>query len=131
MLVAALRALESITLDRDASHERERLALRYADLVYAGQWFTPLREALDAFAASLMRSVMGVVTLRLYKGSVRVIARGSERSIYSRGMASFDMDGYDARDAAGFIRLFGMASAPSVSHETDANLRVAAVRPGS
>jgi argininosuccinate synthase len=113
ILVAALRALESITLDRDAAHEKERLALRYADLVYAGQWFTPLREALDAFAATLARTVTGTVALRLYKGSARVIGRESACSLYSRGMASFDMDGYDARDAGGFIRLFALASAPA------------------
>ncbi|MGH9866880.1 MAG: argininosuccinate synthase [Candidatus Polarisedimenticolia bacterium] len=114
-LVAALRALESITLDREAAHEKERVALRYADLVYAGQWFTPLREALDAFAATLARSVSGTVSLRLYKGSVRVMGRESACSLYSRGLASFDMEGYDARDAAGFIRLFALASAPGVA----------------
>jgi argininosuccinate synthase len=115
ILVTALRALESITLDREAAHEKERLALRYADLVYAGQWFTPLREALDAFASTLARSVSGTVTLRLYKGSVRVTGRESACSLYSRGLASFDMDGYDARDAAGFIRLFALAAAPAVA----------------
>lgn len=128
ILVAALRALESITLDREAAREKERLALRYADLVYAGQWFTPLREALDAFAATLARSVSGEVGVRLYKGSARVISRESGRSLYSRGMASFDMDGYDARDAAGFIRLFGMAAAPTASREGGRTRRPAAMR---
>ena len=128
ILVAALRALESITLDREAAREKERLALRYADLVYAGQWFTPLREALDAFAATLARSVSGEVGVRLYKGSARVTSRESGRSLYSRGMASFDMDGYDARDAAGFIRLFGMAAAPTVSREGGRTRRPAAMR---
>ena len=127
ILVAALRALESITLDREAARERERLALRYADLVYAGQWFTPLREALDAFAASLARSLTGTVSMRLYKGSVRVLARESRRSLYCRGLASFDMDGYDARDAAGFIRLFGLASAPPVSREAGMTAQTATV----
>ena len=108
ILVAALRALESITLDRDTAHEKERLALRYAELVYFGQWFTPLREGLDAFFASVMDRVTGSVTLKLFKGSVGTCGRSSPYSLYDEGLASFDMTGYTPADAAGFIRLFGL-----------------------
>ncbi len=108
LLVAALRALESITLDRETVREKERLALRYAELVYFGQWFTPLRDGLEAFFASIMESVTGSVTLKLYKGAVTTCGRRSERSLYDEGLASFDMAGYTPQDAGGFIRLFGL-----------------------
>ncbi len=108
LLVAALRALESITLDRETIREKERLALRYAELVYYGQWFTPLREGLDAFFASIMDCVTGSVTLKLFKGTVTTCGRRSERSLYDEGLASFDMSGYTPQDAGGFIRLFGL-----------------------
>ncbi len=108
MLVTALRALETLTLDRDSMHEKERLALRYAELVYFGQWFSPLREALDAFVEELMEPVTGTVTLKLYKGLASVVSRSSPRSLYSVHLASFDMTGYSKGDSAGFIRLFGL-----------------------
>jgi argininosuccinate synthase len=108
LLVTALKALESITLDRDSSHEKERIATRYAELVYNGQWFAPLKEAFDAFVDSLMEPVTGTVTLKLYKGSALVISRKSPNSLYSEDLASFNMRGYDATDSAGFIRLFGL-----------------------
>ncbi|HEY1434246.1 MAG TPA: argininosuccinate synthase [Thermoanaerobaculia bacterium] len=108
LLVAALRALESLTLDRDTAHEKERLALRYAELVYFGQWFTPLREGLDAFFESVMEPVTGSVTLKLYRGAATVCGRSSPNSLYDQGLASFDMSGYTAQDSAGFIRLFGL-----------------------
>ena len=108
LLVAALRALESLTLDRDTAHEKERLALRYAELVYFGQWFTSLREGLDAFFESVMEPVTGSVTLKLYRGSAAVCGRSSPNSLYDRNLASFDMSGYTPQDSAGFIRLFGL-----------------------
>jgi argininosuccinate synthase len=108
LLVAALRALESITLDRDTVREKERLAIRYAELVYFGQWFTPLRDGLDAFFESVMKNVTGSATLKLYKGSVTTCGRRSEQSLYDEGLASFDMTGYTPQDAGGFIRLFGL-----------------------
>ncbi len=110
ILVAALRALEALTLDRDTAHEKERLAIRYAELVYFGQWFTPLREGLDAFFASVMEGVTGSVTLKLYRGSATVCGRRAVNSLYDAGLASFDMSGYTAQDAEGFIRLFGLQS---------------------
>jgi argininosuccinate synthase len=108
LLVTALKALESITLDRDSAHEKERLATRYAELVYNGQWFSPLKEALDAFVEKITETVTGRVTLKLYKGSAIVVARQSPFSLYSQNLASFDMTGYNAKDSAGFIRLFGL-----------------------
>ena len=108
LLVTALKALESLTLDRDGSHEKERLATRYAELVYNGQWFSPLREALDAFVNKISETTTGSVTLKLFKGAVSVIGRTSPHSLYSKNLASFDMTGYDVTDSAGFIRLFGL-----------------------
>jgi argininosuccinate synthase len=108
LLVTALKALESITLDKDSSHEKERLATRYAELVYNGQWFSPLKEALDAFVDSISQNVTGTVTLKLYKGLASVIGRQSPFSLYQQNLASFDMTGYNAQDSAGFIRLFGL-----------------------
>src|SRR5438552_7721090 len=108
LLVTALKALESITLDRDTAHEKERIATRYAELVYNGQWFSPLREAFDAFVNSVSANVTGDVTLKLYKGNATIISRKSPYSLYSEDLASFNMRGYDATDSAGFIRLFGL-----------------------
>jgi argininosuccinate synthase len=108
LLVTALKALESITLDRDSAHEKERLSTRYAELVYNGQWFAPLKEALDAFVNKLTESVTGTVTLKLYKGNATVIGRKSPYSLYQQDLASFDMTGYDVTDSAGFIKLFGL-----------------------
>jgi argininosuccinate synthase len=108
LLVQALRALETLTLDRDSVHEKEKLAARYAELVYFGQWFSPLREALDAFMDALMPTVTGDVTLKLYKGSSSVVGRTSPHALYSAHLASFDMRGFTPADAAGFIRLFGL-----------------------
>jgi argininosuccinate synthase len=108
LLVTALKALESIVLDRDSAHEKERLATKYAELVYNGLWFSPLKEALDAFVNKLTESVTGTVTLKLYKGNATVIGRTSPYSLYQQDLASFDMTGYDAKDSEGFIRLFGL-----------------------
>ena len=108
ILVTALKALESITLDRDSSHEKERIATRYAELVYNGQWFSPLKEAYDAFVNTLAETVTGSVTLKLYKGHASVVGRKSPYSLYQQNLASFDMTGYDVTDSAGFIKLFGL-----------------------
>jgi argininosuccinate synthase len=108
LLVTALKALESIVLDRDAAHEKERIATRYAELVYNGLWFAPLREAFDAFVNVLAEKVTGTVTLKLYKGNGIVVGRKSPHSLYKQHLASFDMTGYDVTDSAGFIKLFGL-----------------------
>jgi argininosuccinate synthase len=108
ILVAALRALESITLDRDSAREKERLAIRYAEIVYYGQWFSALRESLDAFFAATARNVTGTAVVKLYKGSVSIAGRTSPTSLFDPALASFDMSGYTPADAGGFIRLFGL-----------------------
>ncbi|HYH09924.1 MAG TPA: argininosuccinate synthase [Thermoanaerobaculia bacterium] len=108
LLVSALKALESIVLDRDSAHEKERIATRYAELVYNGLWFAPLREAFESFVDTLTEKVTGSVTLKLYKGNATVVGRKSPYSLYQQHLASFDMTGYDVTDSAGFIKLFGL-----------------------
>ncbi len=109
LLLAALRELESLCLDREAAHYKEIVAHKYAEMVYFGQWFTPLREALDAFVDKLMEPVSGQVRLKLYKGNLIVAGRTSPNTLYRPDLASFTMGaGYDQRDAAGFINIFGL-----------------------
>jgi argininosuccinate synthase len=109
LLLAALRELESLCLDRETAHYKEVVAHKYAEMVYFGQWFTPLREALDAFTDKLMARVSGNVRLKLYKGNVIVAGRTSSDTLYRPDLASFTMGaGYDQGDAAGFINIFGL-----------------------
>lgn len=109
LILTAQRELEALTLDRDLSHFKEAIALKYAELVYFGLWFTPLRESLDAFVNSTQENVTGSVTLALYKGNVSVVSRRSEFSLYSTDLSSFTMgDTYDQKDAAGFIKILGL-----------------------
>jgi argininosuccinate synthase len=92
------------------------VALRYAELVYYGLWFTPLREALDAFVQATQRDVTGAVTLGLYKGNVRVLDRRSSSSLYDTSIAGFTMRGdYNQKDAAGFINILGLPIALAAS----------------
>src|SRR5205085_2062033 len=95
LLVTALKALESITLDRDSAHEKERMATRYAELVYFGQWFSPLKEALDAFVDSLTAAVSGTVTLKLYKGNATVIGLTSPLLRQLNDSFAFDRELFD------------------------------------
>jgi argininosuccinate synthase len=109
ILMAAHRELESITLDRDTLHYKDVVAQRYAELIYNGQWFTPLREALDVFIDKTQTHVSGLVRLKLYKGSVISIGRRSPFSLYREDFATFGQeDVYDQSDAEGFITLFGL-----------------------
>jgi len=109
ILYIAHRELESVCLDRETLHYKELIAQRYAELVYYGQWFTPLREALDAFVAKTQETVMGTVRLKLYKGNCIVVGRKSPYSLYREDYASFgQMDVYNQQDAEGFINLFGL-----------------------
>jgi argininosuccinate synthase len=109
LIVAAHRELEALTLDREVAHYKQHIALRYADLVYNGLWFTPLREALDAFVTETQKNVTGAVTLSLYKGNIAVASRKSPFSLYSTELSSFTMgESYDQKDAAGFIRILGL-----------------------
>ncbi|MDR0331443.1 MAG: argininosuccinate synthase [Chitinispirillales bacterium] len=109
ILYAAHRELESLTLDRDTSHFKEMLAIRYAELVYNGQWFSTLREALDGFVEVTQRNVTGTVKLKLYKGNVVPAGVSAEKSLYLEDLASFtDTEFYDQKDAVGFIKIFGL-----------------------
>jgi argininosuccinate synthase len=109
LIMYAHRELESLTLDKNTLHYKQKLALDYAELVYNGLWFTPLREALDAFFEVTSRTVTGEVALRLYKGNIEPVSRKSPYSLYSLNIASFTMGAeYDQKDALGFINLIGL-----------------------
>jgi argininosuccinate synthase len=109
ILHEAHQALESITLDRETAHFKSMVSIRYGELVYYGQWFSPLREALEAFVESTQETVSGSVRLQLYKGSVSVTGRKSPYSLYREEFATFGRDEvYRQSDAEGFIRLFGL-----------------------
>jgi len=109
LIMAAYRELEALTLDKSIMHYKQKLSIDYAELVYNGFWFTPLREALDAFFESTCRTTTGEVTLRLYKGNIEPVSRKSPYSLYSLDIASFTMGAsYDQKDALGFINLIGL-----------------------
>lgn len=109
LILAAHRELEALTLDKNTLHYKQRLALDYAEMVYNGLWFTPLREALDAFFEKVSATTTGEVTLRLYKGNLEPVSRKSPYSLYSLDIASFTMGAsYDQKDARGFINLIGL-----------------------
>ena len=108
LLVAAHRELEALTVDRETAHFQQGLALRYAELVYYGLWFTPLREALDAFFSVTQQRVTGSIGLRLWKGTLAVTKRVSPFSLYRADLASFTMGSYNPKDAEGFINLFAL-----------------------
>ena len=109
ILVTAHNAVETLTLDRETMHYKQQIALKYADLVYYGQWFSQLREALDAFVEVTQRNVTGEVKLKLFKGRCALAGVTSPNSLYQTDLASFKMGAeYDPTDATGFIRLFGL-----------------------
>ena len=109
LILFAMRELEALTLDKSTLHYKQKLALDYAEMVYNGLWFTPLREALDAFFETTSAPVAGEVKLRLYKGSIEPLSRKSPHSLYSLDIASFTMGAsYDQKDALGFINLVGL-----------------------
>ncbi|MDK2928095.1 MAG: argininosuccinate synthase [Bacillota bacterium] len=109
ILTFAHRELEYLTLDRETMHYKELIAAKYAELVYYGLWFTPLREALDAFVAVTQKHVTGTVRLKLYKGNISVAGRTSPYSLYREDLATFGADAvYNQKDAEGFINLFGL-----------------------
>ena len=109
ILYRAHQVLETITLDRDTQHYKELVACKFAELVYFGQWFTPLREALSAFVDKTQETVTGDVKLKLYKGNMINAGVTSPYSLYDPEIATFDEDEvYDQKDSAGFINLFGL-----------------------
>src|SRR6185503_10792733 len=109
LIMFAIRELEALTLDKNTLHYKQKLALEYAEMVYNGLWFTPLRESLDAFFDKVSEPTTGEVKLRLYKGNIEPLSRKSPNSLYSLDIASFTMgDSYDQKDALGFINLIGL-----------------------
>ncbi len=111
LLLTAHRELESLTLDRTTLHYKDILAGKYAELVYNGQWFTPLRYAMDAFVDATLTRVTGKVRLKLYKGNVIIAGRKSPYSLYREDLATFGEDAvYNQKEAEGFINLFGLPS---------------------
>ena len=109
ILYTAHKELEYLTLDRQTSHYKELIAQKYSEIVYDGMWFTPIREALDAFVDSTQKYVTGTVKLKLYKGSCNVAASKSPYSLYSEEFATFGQDEvFSHKDSEGFINLFGL-----------------------
>lgn len=108
ILYFAHEYLETITLDKQVQHKKSELAIAYGELVYDGQWFTPLREALAAFVDKTQECVTGSVKLKLYKGNIIKAGVTSPNSLYSTELATFDESDYDQAEAAGFINLFGL-----------------------
>lgn len=108
ILYFAHEYLETITLDKQVQHKKAELAITYGELVYDGQWFTPLREALAAFVDKTQECVTGSVKLKLYKGNIIKAGVTSPNSLYSTELATFDESDYDQAEAAGFINLFGL-----------------------
>ena len=108
ILYYAHQVLETLCLDKQTAHLKEQLAVTYAELVYNGQWFTPLRKALDAFVDSTQEPVTGKVKLKLYKGNMINASVTSPNSLYSEDIATFGESDYNQKDAEGFINLFGL-----------------------
>ena len=108
ILYRAHEVLEMITLDKDTKHMKSKLAVDFADLIYNGKWFTPLREALQAFAVDTQKHVTGQVKLKLYKGNIITSSVTSPESLYSEKLVTFEESDYNQNDATGFINLWGL-----------------------
>ena len=108
ILYKAHQCLEMITIDKDTAHMKSKLAVDFADLVYNGKWFTPLREALSAFADKTQEHVTGSVKLKLYKGNMITASITSPESLYSEELVTFNESSYDQTNATGFINLWGL-----------------------
>lgn len=124
ILYKAHSQLESITLDRDTQHFKDMIAVRYSELVYNGQWFSPLCDSLNAFFKEANKNVTGTIKLKLYKGNIIPAGRASTHSLYSEKIASFgDVTLYDHKDATGFIRCFTLPSRvrSTMEHELKKN----------
>jgi argininosuccinate synthase len=109
IVLEALRTLRALTLERDTARLAEKLAPEYADVVYTGRWFAPLREALDAFFASVTRHVTGTVQVKLFKGQATALCAQSPYSLFSEDLATFGASAsYDHKDSLGFVKLYGL-----------------------
>ena len=125
ILIEAHKQLEQITLDRDMLHYKDVVAQRYAEVVYNGQWFSPLREAMDAFFEVTQKHVSGTTRMKLYKGNVTPAGRRSVHSLYREDFATFGQDSvYDQSDAAGFITLFGLPMKVAAMRDIAAGVKV-------
>jgi argininosuccinate synthase len=108
ILYKAHELLEMLCVDKDTLHVKQKLSVDFADLIYNGKWFTPLREALSAFVTETQKYVTGTVKLKLYKGNIIPAGMTSPYSLYSESLATFDESDYDQKDSAGFINLWGL-----------------------
>ena len=108
ILYKAHQCLEMITVDKDSAHMKAKLAVDFADLIYNGKWFTPVREALSAFADKTQEHVTGSVKLKLYKGNMITASITSPESLYSEELVTFNESSYDRNNATGFINLWGL-----------------------
>ncbi|KUO77900.1 MAG: argininosuccinate synthase [Desulfosporosinus sp. BRH_c37] len=124
IMYMAHQALEHLTLDRLTLHYKEQIALKYAEIVYDGVWYSPLREALDAFVNVTQKNVTGTVRVKLYKGNCTSAGVKSPYSLYNEAFATFGEDGvYDQKDASGFINLFGLPLKVRALMEKESGLR--------
>ena len=124
IMYMAHQALEHLTLDRLTLHYKEQLALKYAEIVYDGVWYSPLREAIDAFVNVTQKNVTGTVRVKLYKGNCTAAGVKSPYSLYNEAYATFGEDGvYDQKDAGGFINLFGLPLKVRALMEKESGLR--------
>ena len=118
LLLFAHRELEALCLDRELSHFKQHIGLKYAEIVYSGLWFTPLRASLDAFVASTQVEMTGTAKLALYKGNIGVSSRKSEHSLFNADLSSFTMgESYDQKDAAGFIKILSLPARARVLNQ--------------
>ena len=116
ILLTAHKDLESLTIDRETAHFKSMIELRYAELVYYGQWYTPLREALDAFMEATQRNVTGTVTVKLFKGRCEAVTRESPKSLYDLKLATYEAgDTFDQSAAKGFIDIFALGAKVSAA----------------
>ena len=118
ILYRAHEVLETITIDKDTKHMKSKLAVDFADLVYNGKWFTPLREALQAFAVDTQKHVTGQVKLKLYKGNIITASVTSPETLYSENLVTFEESDYNQDDATGFINLWGLPDKVQALRET-------------
>jgi len=110
ILYFAHKQLEMITVDKDTMHMKNKLAVDYADLIYNGKWYSPLQEALTAFAEVANKNVTGTVKLKLYKGNIIPAGTTSPNTLYSENLVTFGESDYDQKQAEGFINLWGLST---------------------
>ncbi len=120
ILYFAHEQLEMLTIDKDTLHVKQKLAVDYADLIYNGKWYSPLQEALTAFANKSNKFVTGTVKLKLYKGNIIPAGTTSPYSLYSENLVTFDESDYDQAQAEGFINIWGMPTVVQALREKGA-----------